>query len=187
MKAWSKIIAYKCLQGGSVSYDGILTSLGPKGLSEVRKEDRDIIINAFQQNPVLKEFNTLNKTLQDRKYLSKYILNEKLRVYHPTSTHPLFLSEDDISRQATFYATSNLCRIASQIVVGGENWVLMMALECIRKYQINVLPISYEYDGFLIMTQIDKCEFNLSQLNEKILILLKEAHLFPMNFEQKDC
>lgn len=61
-----------------------MTALGPKGLSEVDLDQQEIIINCFQENPVLKEFNTLNQTLRDRRFLSKYIMDEQLKVYYPT-------------------------------------------------------------------------------------------------------
>jgi NAD kinase len=133
----------------------------------------------------LKEFNTLNLSLQDRRYLARYIQDEKLKVYHPTDCHPLFLSEDKIETVSNFHMTNNLCRIASQVVVGGENWALMMALETIIKMKIPVIPICYEYDGFLMLTEIDSCDESLNQLNEHLQPLLKLANLFPMEFEQK--
>lgn len=60
-----------------MSYERILNSLGPKGLSELNQLNREIIIQAFRQNLVLKEFNQLNKSLQDRRYFSKNILEEQ--------------------------------------------------------------------------------------------------------------
>lgn len=52
--------------------------------------------------------------------------------------------------------------------------------------EMKVISISYEYDGFLILTEIDKCDSNLSNLNEALQAFLKQANLFPMTFEQKD-
>lgn len=185
LKAWSKIVAYKCLQGGSVTHDGILTSLGPKGLSEMDAQNKEIFIKCFEQNPVLKEFNTLNQSLQDRRYLGQYMVGEKLKVFPPTNYKLLYLSNNALENTSFLYATDNLCRIASQVVVGGENWVLMLALEAIRRNKIRVIPIIYEYDGFLVLVEIDKSKQCLEQLNTCLQPLLKEANLFEMFFEQK--
>lgn len=185
LKAWSKIVAYKCLQGGSVSYEAILASLGPKGLSEFDPDKQDMIIKCFQENPVLKEFNTLNNFLQDRRYISRYMVGKILKIYHPTNHRPMFLSEPDLSRKASFYSTSNLCRLASQIVVGGENFVLMMALEVLRKHKMRLIPVIYEYDGFLVLVELDKSEKTINELNMHLQDLLKQSNLFEMTFEQK--
>jgi hypothetical protein len=53
---------------------------------------------------------------------------QKLKGFHPTDNLPLYFTEIDFPKMATFYSSTNMCKIASQIVVGGENWILMMAL-----------------------------------------------------------
>lgn len=184
LKAWSKIVAYKCLQGGSVSQEGIKASLDPKGLKNIDPSKQEIILDCFAKNPVLREFNTLNQTLQDRRYVCRHLVDNRLQVYHPTSLKPIVLTENDIQRPCRG-DTENMCRIASQVVVGGENWVLMLALEAIRSNKIPVIPIAFEYDGFLILSKIDKAEASLNKLNKAMGPLLKQGNLFPMNFEQK--
>lgn len=62
----------------------------------------------------------------------------------------------------------------------------MMSLESIRRSQINIIPVSYEYDGFLVLTDINECDENLRKFNQQLQVLLQEAELFPMNFEHKD-
>lgn len=163
---------------------GIQTSLDPKGLSRVDKSKQGFILGSFAKNPVLKEFNTLNQTLQDRRYLSRKMEDNTLKVYHPTSLKPMILSQNDIMRPIVG-DTDNLCRIASQVVVGGENWVLMLALEAIRSHKIPVIPVIFEYDGFLILSKIEEAENSLKELNRALKPLLKLANLFPMNFEVK--
>lgn len=185
LKAWSKIIAYKCLQVGSVSYDGIKASLDPKGLSKLDSEDQEIIIQGFQDNPVLKEFNTVNSFLKDKVYLANYIMNQQLKIYHPTSPRPIVLAESDIDRKSNMFVTDNLCRLASQIVVGGENFVIMMALEVLRERKLRFIPVIYEYDGFCVLVEIDKANETINELNTELQYLLKQSHLFEMTFEQK--
>lgn len=54
LKGWSKVIAYKCLQGDSISYDGIIPSLGPKGLSELSRSNKDLVVKCFIENLILR-------------------------------------------------------------------------------------------------------------------------------------
>lgn len=60
LKASSKIVAYKSLQGRPVSYDGIQSSFWPRGLSIRDRSNLDFIVQYVLDNPVLKVFNTLN-------------------------------------------------------------------------------------------------------------------------------
>jgi hypothetical protein len=62
---------------------------------------------------------------------------------------------------------------------------LLLALETIRSNKITVIPVIYEYDGFLILTKIDQASECLEQLNTGLQPLLKQANLFEMFFEQK--
>ena len=87
------------------------------------RSNQDFVVKCFIENPVLKEFHSLNQFWQDKKYWANYIADETLKVFHPTSANPLYLEIKDIHRKATMHSTPNLCRKASQIVVGGENAV----------------------------------------------------------------
>lgn len=155
-------MAYKCLQGGSVSEEGIKVSLDQKGLTKINPSKQLTVLECFAKNPVLKEFNTLNQTLQDRRFICRHLEDNRFKVYHPTSLIPIVLSDNDLVRPVKG-DTENMCRIASQVVVGGENWVLMIALEAIRSNKIPVIPIALEYDGFLILSRIEQAETSLKK------------------------
>jgi len=146
---------------------------------------RDKIVKSFQDNPVIREFNFLNNNLKNRRYLSQLNPDIKLKVCSPTDDQPFYFTEADMLRQSEMYKSSNLCRVASQIVVSGKNWVLMMALNTIIKRKLQFIPLCYEYDGFLVLANINESEETLELLNKYLQESLSKAHMCEILFEQK--
>ena len=107
-----------------------------------------------------------------------------VKVFHPTNTEPLPYHKRD-PEKVVLHGTDNMCRLASDIVIGGERVLLLSLFETMRSHQIPIIPLIYEHDGIVCLLEKGTATVTLEAINLFDPELQKKAGLLPTACELK--
>lgn len=170
LKACAKILSYKCLQGGRVDDVGKIrkTLVDAK---RIREDGVFQLAEEFGKNQVLQEFDILNAEIAKRKQ------DNVLCVYTPIDCQPYIYKAWHPKKEKGGWVTSNICRVASQILTGVE------IFEKMRDLRLNMIPISLHHDGFAILARPETVRSDLELLAETTSENLSRLGLRPVQLE----
>lgn len=183
LKAASKRLGYKCLQGGRINTPDRIKKTLESDARQLNKDLNNLAIE-FHKNSLLQKVDKLNVEIMERYERLKFV-----NVFTPMDERPYRLNKPEFEhagnvRHADMGATTyNPCRLASQVVTGVEMLQLVTIIEGIRKLALNWIPISLDHDGCALLVHEEGLDSSQKLLEEYVKERLQPAGVIPAGLE----
>lgn len=175
LKANTKILAYKCLQGGRIdTLEKIYRSIKP---NEEEPGSFRPLAAEFLRNSLLKEFDRLNAEI-----IIRLDRDNRTQVFTPFDELPFVLKRKG-QRHPYQAGTDNPCRVASQVVTGVEMFEILALLETMIRLRLPWIPLSLHHDGCALLVKTESFEADKAALEQTLRSRLRPTGICPVGLE----